>query len=88
MDSLISTNDVGITVPGSLSNQQFQTGYIWNLESNKYTMIVHLLGTNEQGAPIQEAFTVKSKKVCTTCGTHNNHDANFCRDCGTALNIV
>ena len=81
MDSFV--NDVGITVPGSKSNQKFQTAYIGALESTKHSMVFKLLG----GEAVKEAVTVKHKPKCVTCGKHNKATAKFCIECGTALEI-
>jgi hypothetical protein len=81
MDSLV--NDVGITVPGSKSEQKFSTTYVGALESTKHSMVFKILG----GEAVKEAITVKHRPKCTTCGKQNKATAKFCVECGTALEI-
>jgi len=81
MDSFV--NDVGITVPGSKSEQRFTTTHVGALESTKHSMVFKILG----GEAVKEAVTVKHKPKCTTCGKHNKATAKFCIECGTALEI-
>ncbi len=76
-------NDVGITVPGSKSEQKFSTTYVGALESTKHSMIFKILG----GEEVKQAVTVKHKPKCQTCGKHNKATAKFCTECGTALEI-
>ncbi len=76
-------NDVGITVPGSHSNQQFSAAYVGTLESEKHSMVFRLLG----GEAVKQAVTVKHKPKCVTCGKQNKATAKFCQECGTALEI-
>ncbi len=76
-------NDVGITVPGSKSEQKFSTTYVGALESTKHSMVFKLLG----GEAVKHAITVKHKPKCTTCGKQNKATAKFCVECGTALEI-
>ena len=84
MDSYVS--DVGITVPGSHSKQQFQTAFIGTLETTKHSMVFKLLGQTDNAA-VAEPVTVKHKPRCTTCGKQNKATAKFCSSCGTALEI-
>jgi hypothetical protein len=81
MDSLV--NDVGITVPGSKSDQKFSTTHVGALESVKHSMVFRLLG----GESVKQAVTVKHKPKCVTCGKQNKAHAKFCQECGTALEI-
>lgn len=76
-------NDAGITVPGSKSEQKFQTTYVGTLESTKHSMVFKLLG----GEAVKQAITVKHKPKCVTCGKQNKATAKFCTECGTALEI-
>ena len=77
-----STNDVGITVPGSKSTQSFQTTHVGALESTKHSMVFKLFG-----GTMPEPITVKHKPRCVTCGKQNRATAKFCVECGTALEI-
>jgi len=80
-------NDVGITVPGSISDQKFTAGAWFPTDGVKHVMIMKLLGEVE-GKVVEKPVTVKTKPTCVTCGTVNKGNAKFCRECGTGLTIV
>lgn len=73
-------NDVGITVPGSKSEQKFETVSSFPVEYPEYMIVLRLRGEN-----VQAPTTVKSKVKCNTCGTLNSPSAKFCSECGTGL---
>lgn len=80
-------NDAGITVAGSTSEQKFTTGAWFPTDGQKHVMVLKLIGqVNEQ--PVQAPVTVKTKQVCSTCGTSNKIGTKFCRECGTALTVL
>ena len=83
MATMDSYNDVGITVPGSKSEQRFHTTYVGALEAAKHSMVFKLLG----GEAVKQAVTVKHKPRCQTCGKQNKATAKFCVECGTHLTI-
>ena len=80
MDSFVS--DVGITVPGSKSEQKFQTTTLGALDPVKHNLVFKLFG-----GTVPKPITVKHKPKCVTCGTQNKATAKFCIECGTALEI-
>ncbi len=80
-------NDVGITVPGSRSEQKFVTTTMGALEAEKHTIVLKILGETPDNKPVTEAVTVKKKPKCVTCGKLNKATAKFCSECGTALEI-
>lgn len=82
-----SFNDAGITVPGSHSAQKFSTTSIGSLESEKYTIVLKLLGETPDNKPVLREVTVKAKPKCVSCGRQNKATAKFCQECGTALEI-
>ncbi len=81
-------NDAGITVPGSESNQKFNTVSSFPLEYEKHVMIFKLVGETPDNEPIRKPVTVKSKPKCVTCGKQNKAHAKFCSHCGTALTVI
>lgn len=85
-NSIIS--DVGITVPGSISDQTFKTVAMFPVETETYSMVLHLVGETAVGDLIMDPITVKSKPKCTSCGKQNKATAKFCTECGTSLTIV
>lgn len=81
-------NCVGITVPGSISQQQFQLIASFPLEQEKHVMVLRLLGETERGKIVKQPVTVKTKQKCITCGHVNKATSKFCSECGTGLEIV
>jgi hypothetical protein len=80
-------NDVGITVPGSKSTQKFQHVTMGQMEAEKHTMVLKLLGETPDNKPVLKPVTVERKPECVTCGKKNKAHAKFCTECGTALEI-
>ena len=80
-------NEVGITVPGSKSDQKFQTVTMGIMETEKHTIVLKLLGETPDNKPVVTPVTVKHKPKCVTCGKQNKAHAKFCTECGTALEI-
>jgi len=80
-------NDVGITVPGSKSNQTFQHTTMGAMESEKHSIVFKLLGETPDNKPVLEPVNVKMKPRCVTCNKQNKATAKFCAECGTALEI-
>ena len=80
-------NEVGITVPGSRSDQKFSTVTMGVMETEKYTMVIKLLGETPDNKPVLKPVTVERKPECITCGKKNKAHAKFCSECGTALEI-
>jgi hypothetical protein len=79
-------NDLGITVPGSLSNQKFVSVNGFETEQSE-VVVLHLVGKTN-GAPVQVAKTVQTKLECETCGKKNKSSVKFCAECGTSLERV
>lgn len=80
-------NEVGITVPGSKSDQKFITAHVGALESTVYNIVLKLVGDLGDNKPITKPVTVNAKPKCVTCGHRNKATAKFCSECGTALEI-
>ena len=80
-------NDAGITVPGSKSEQKFQTTTMGALDPQKYSIVLKILGETPDNEPIRKPITTKHKPKCITCGKQNKATAKFCTECGTALEI-
>jgi len=80
-------NEVGITVPGSKSEQKFVTTHMGTLEAEKHNMVIRILGQTANNKPVEKPVTVKAKQKCDTCGHTNKATANFCTKCGTSLKI-
>lgn len=82
----ILDQDEGITVKGSISNQQFRYAYIGRLEENSHTINIRLKGTKSNGIVVNQPITVKTKLECKTCGKRSSSNEKFCSNCGTFLN--
>ena len=80
-------NDAGITVSGSRSDQKFSTTYMGAMNSEKFSMVIRLLGETPDNRPVLKPVTVKAKPKCVTCGRLNKATAKFFVECGTALEI-
>ena len=80
-------NDVGITVPGSKSDQKFQHVTMGTMEIEKHSMVIKLLGETPDNKPVIKPVTVERKPECVTCGKKNKAHSKFCTECGTALEI-
>ena len=80
-------NETGITVPGSKSEQKFVTVSDFVCESEKFSIVLKLLGETPDNEVVRNPITVKSKPKCVTCGKQNKAASKFCSECGTALEI-
>ena len=84
----LADNDAGITVPGSISDQEFHTTNWFPTESETHVVILQMLGQTEDNRQVVKPVTVKAKPKCSTCGRTNRATAKFCTECGTSLTIV
>lgn len=83
----LPTSDMGITVEGSVSTQEFTRGVLFPTDGVKHTLVFRLSGQTGE-ALVQSPITVKTKVECPTCGTKNPSAAKFCQECGTGLVII
>ena len=84
----VQDNENGVTVEGSISDQQFRTVSWFPTEDVSHVMVLQLLGQTKDNVQVQHAVTVKKKPKCKTCGRVNKATAKFCGECGTSLQIV
>jgi hypothetical protein len=87
LNNAIPTSEVGITVPGSKSEQKFVTVSNFTCEPEKHNVILKLLGETEDNKMVREPVTVKHKQKCPTCNHTNKASAKFCSECGTHLTV-
>jgi hypothetical protein len=80
-------SDVGITVPGSISNQKFITVSDFATETTEHVIILKLVGDTGQ-QKVEKPVTVETKPKCQTCGKVNKATSKFCTECGTSLSII
>jgi len=81
----VPNSEEGITVPGAVSNQKFQHGYIGQLETNSVVIVLRLRGCVEDNKPVQKPLTVSTKVQCSICGRFHRSDKRFCSNCGSYL---
>lgn len=81
----VASSDVGITVPGGLSDQRFVHGAYFSTENTSEVLVLHIVG--KQGK-VRKPVTVDVKPVCQTCKKHNKATSQFCSRCGTSLRLV
>lgn len=86
-DYYYNTHGAGITVPGSKSTQSFSTTTMGQMEPDKHTIVLKLLGETPDNKPVVEPVTVEHKPKCVTCGKMNKATSKFCAECGTHLTI-
>lgn len=81
-------SDAGITVPGSISEQQFRNVDNFPVEFETHVIVLKIAGIIDNGQAIIQPVTVKTQNKCQTCGTVNKYKAKFCSECATALVVV
>ncbi len=79
--------DAGITVPGSVSNQQFFTVSDFPVENQSHVLVLKLRGS-VGGIKADRPVTVHYKPECSTCGRRNKANSQYCSNCGTALVLI
>lgn len=78
-------NNSGITVKGSVLNQNFNYTSVGVLEEESRVIILRLVGFKETRKLIKKPLTIQTKKICTTCGKKSRSNLRFCSNCGTFL---
>ena len=80
-----SSLDKGITVEGSRSDQEFEAGYLNEMEYEKHSMVIKLVGVDIHNNNIKYITPAKTKKICPTCGKKNKFSSDYCSRCGTFI---
>lgn len=83
-----STNSVGITAPGSVSEQRFSTTARLQLEAIRHAIVIQLRGERPDGAYVTKAVASRDRTECKMCGTSSKTSAKFCAECGVSLQII
>lgn len=81
-----TSNDTGITVPGSVSDQKFV--YVSGFDTQKSEVLILRLRGIVEEKKVETPVTVENKKVCSSCGKKSKFENKFCSACGTALNVI
>lgn len=77
-------NENGITVGGSVSNQQFSVGQWFPTDGVTHALVFKILGAVNSES-VKKVLTVSTKIECPTCGKRNKSNTKFCGECGTGL---
>jgi len=85
VNNSVPAEDEGLTVRGSEISQDFSSAYIGDLESSSHVIIIKLSGSDSKNVSISKPVTVKTKLVCSICGTSCKSNNKFCSNCGTFL---
>ena len=85
--SNVPKTDIGITVQGSKTNQDFVNGYTKPLEKGSSVVVIQLKGSTNTGARLRKEVTTKTRFKCPTCGRKSKSSAKWCSSCGTNLEI-
>jgi hypothetical protein len=80
-------SDIGITVPGSKSEQKIDPISHFFTDGITHIIILKLIGETAEKHTIQNPITVKTKIRCPSCGKVNKATSKFCGECGTGLII-
>ena len=79
-------SDEGLTVAGKDTHQGFANTYTRELETTEYSIVIHLLGKDEEtGVEIVKPKLAKWKITCPTCGKRSTSANKFCPNCSTRL---
>ena len=81
-------NKDGITAPGSLVEQKFQTVASIITDGVQHTMTLKLVGKTKEDEPIKQAVSVKQLVRCCMCGKRVRHTDKFCSNCGASVQII
>lgn len=77
-------DESGITVNGGLSNQQFHTATIGQLEPTSHVIVLKLTGDIGNSVVVRPV-TRQTKAHCSVCGTSNPYLNEYCGHCGNCL---
>ena len=77
--------DEGVTVKGTMIDQEFTYGSMGELETAVYTIVLHLRGITKHKKVVKKPVTVRTKFKCETCGRKNKSSNKFCYNCGSYL---
>lgn len=83
--SVSRPEEVGITVKGSETRQDFVSGNVNSLESQSSVINIILRGYSGSGNVVKKAVTVSDKVKCPTCGRSMKSSVKYCSNCGTYL---
>jgi len=79
------TQDEGITVKGSETNQNFNYGNTKTLEEQSNVINIVLKGYKNSGIKVDKPVTTSQKVQCPTCGRNVKSSVKYCSNCGTYL---
>jgi hypothetical protein len=80
--------EAGITAPGSVSTQQFQSVGWFQTGPEQPPIILQLAGQAAETGAVQNIVYSRSKVDCVVCGAIHKPSSKFCSQCGAALVII
>lgn len=78
-----SSNEQGLTVPGTPINQDFKVASVGRL-GPAHTISLQLVGQRPDNQPVKVLRTSR-RAPCPTCGTRQRGNAKYCTECSTCL---
>ena len=81
-------SEEGLTVPGKDTHQGFYKVAVGPLESQTYSIVLHLLGQDDKGQNYIRPKLTKTRITCPTCGKRSRSNILYCSGCGTNLKAV
>lgn len=84
----VAKNEAGITAPGQVVNQKFDTAAWFDTDGVKHSMTLQLKGKTETAKVVKQAVIVKKVQRCTMCGNNTKQTAKFCHQCGASVEII
>lgn len=80
-------NTAGITAPGSISSQKFQTVSNFVSSGVEHVMVFMLVG-KVADKEVVKPLTTKSKLECSMCGKLSTSMSKYCDQCGSFLEVI
>jgi hypothetical protein len=74
--------NTGVTAPGELVEQEFQTTSLNGILKNSDKIVLNLVGS------VEKPVTIKTLKKCKMCGKESRPNAKFCSNCGASVQYV
>jgi len=87
-DDYLCDSEEGITVSGKDTHQGFYKVAVGPLEPQIHSIVLHLLGQDNNGQNYIRPKLTKTRVTCPTCGKRSRSNILYCGGCGTNLKAV